>query len=44
MGHEVVICKAKIQQETIEAKNAHQDEEDQLFVATYFSSNNSCES
>jgi len=44
MGHEAVICKAKIQQAAVEAKNINQEEEDQLFVATCFSSNNSCES
>ena len=43
-GHEAVICKSEIQQVAAEAKNAQQEEEDQLFVATCFSSNNSCES
>ncbi|RDX77227.1 putative mitochondrial protein, partial [Mucuna pruriens] len=44
MGHEVAICTTNIQQAAIEAKNVQEEEEDQLFVATYFSSNNTCES
>lgn len=45
MGHEDVICIAKIQQVVVEVENAQQEEEeDHLFVATCFSSNNSCES
>jgi hypothetical protein len=45
MGHEAVICRAKIQQAAVEAENAQQEEEeDHLFVATCFSTNNSCES
>ncbi|GAU15672.1 hypothetical protein TSUD_109300 [Trifolium subterraneum] len=45
MGHEAVICRANIQQAAVEAENAQQEEEeDHLFVATCFSTNNSCES
>jgi len=44
MGHEDVICRAKIQQVAVEVENAQQEEEDYLFVATCFSSNviNTC--
>ena len=43
MGHEAVICKNKNQQHGEEAQVAHQ-EEDQLFVATCFSSMESSKS
>ncbi|XP_075518328.1 uncharacterized protein LOC142552522 [Primulina tabacum] len=38
MGHEAVICKNKNQQQGDEAQVADQEEEDQLFVATCFTS------
>ena len=44
MGHEAVICKSKNQQYDEEAQIADQEEEDQLFVATCFSSIESSES
>ncbi|KAG5228075.1 Retrovirus-related polyprotein from transposon [Salix suchowensis] len=44
MGHEAVICKNKIQQHGEEAQIADQEEEDQLFVATCISRNDSSES
>lgn len=44
MGHEAVICRAKNQQVAAEAKNAQEEEEDHLFVATCFSGNDLCES
>jgi len=43
IGDEVVICKANIQQVVADVENAQEDE-DQLFVATCFSSSNSSES
>jgi len=39
LGHEVVICKNKIQQQEEDAKITYEEEEDQLLVATCFSSN-----
>lgn len=39
-----MICRAKNQQVAAEAKNAQEEEEDHLFVAIYFSSNDLCES
>lgn len=42
--HEAVICKEKAHQQAVEAQNANQEEEDQLFVATCFSCSNSSES
>ncbi|RDX73407.1 hypothetical protein CR513_46992, partial [Mucuna pruriens] len=44
MGYEATICKTNIQPATIEAKNAQEEEDDQLFVATCFSSNSTYES
>lgn len=44
MGHEAVICRAKIQEITVEVENAQEEEEDILFVAACFSNNNSTES
>lgn len=43
-GHEVVICKAKIQQPKVEAQVVDREEEDHLFVATCFTSLDSSES
>ena len=44
MGHEAIICKSKNQQHGEEAQIAYQEEDDQLFVATCFSSIESSES
>lgn len=43
-GHEAVICKSKIQQHEVEAQVVEQEEDDQLFVATCFTSRDSNES
>jgi len=43
IGHEAVICRANIQRVVADAENAQEDE-DQLFFATCFSSSNSSES
>jgi len=38
LGHEVVICRKKIQQQEV-VKSANEKEEDQLFIVTCFSRN-----
>jgi len=43
LGHEAVICKGKFQQLEVKAQVVEQDEEDQMFVATCFSSKSSSE-
>jgi transposase InsO family protein len=43
LGHEAVICKSKFQQHEVNAQVVEQDEEDQIFVATCFSSKSSSE-
>ena len=44
MRHEAIICQDKRQHHDEKAKRADQEEEDHLFVATCFSSLESCES
>ncbi|XP_047170888.1 uncharacterized protein LOC124839192 [Vigna umbellata] len=44
LGHEAVICKNQHQQQEEDAQIANEEEEDQLFVATCFSTNASSES
>lgn len=43
LGHEAVICRSKNQQPEVEAQVVEEDVEDQLFVATCFSSSSSSE-
>ncbi|CAJ2636761.1 unnamed protein product [Trifolium pratense] len=43
LGHEAIICKSKIQQHEVNAQVVEQDEEDQIFVATCFSTKSSSE-
>lgn len=43
-GHEAVICRSKVQQKGAEAQVNDQEEEDQLFVVTYFTSRGSSKS
>ncbi|KAF3634165.1 putative aspartate and glycine-rich protein-like [Capsicum annuum] len=44
IGHEAIICKNKTQQQDEEAQVVNKQEEDQLFVASYFTSSISSES
>lgn len=44
MGYEAVICKGKAQQQKVDTQVAKQEDEDQLFVASYFASSSSTES